>query len=151
MSSTSIWITGLQKIWWTRRDSNSHALLHMLLRHTCIPIPPLVRKRYPSLSSTASDFCKPPHRTSLYASSAFEIFLVYDKLSTFSHASHLARSLQLTFATHHTERMTFGKCMMNECIGSLGRAPCFRKIIRLFSNEFSSLILENALADSLLA
>lgn len=27
-------------IWWVRRDSNPQAFRHMLLRHTCIPIPP---------------------------------------------------------------------------------------------------------------
>ncbi len=26
--------------WWARRDSNPHGLLHMLLRHACMPIPP---------------------------------------------------------------------------------------------------------------
>ncbi len=29
--------------WWARRDSNPHGLLHMLLRHACMPISPLAR------------------------------------------------------------------------------------------------------------
>src|SRR3989339_359661 len=45
----------LMVLWWARRDSNSHALLHMLLRHACIPIPPLARAKstvYPCTRNT---------------------------------------------------------------------------------------------------
>lgn len=35
----------LKFAWWGRRDSNPHALRHMILSHACLPVPTLPRLR----------------------------------------------------------------------------------------------------------
>ena len=56
---TVLWVV---MFWWARRDSNSHALRHQLLRLACIPISPLAH-----FVVEVSNVVMEPHRPSCAA------------------------------------------------------------------------------------
>ncbi len=90
-------------------------------------------KNCPSSPSTASDFIEPPHRTSLYASSVLEIFLVYDELSNFS-IHYILKSII-------SDLGRIGKIRTEICPSFLHNIRVQSRLVRNIPNKNSSFIL----------